>query len=497
MDNIPPPPSNQRPGGGARRPAAARGAVHQRGLPALQPARSARPRRPHPILADTAVRRALTLALDRQLLVRAVLGRHGEVPYGPVSSLLWIRHGAPPRRSRRSRGRAAAPRRARLEGQPTATAILDRDGRPLSLTAQSTRTPARSAGRWRCSSSSSGARSACGSSWSSSTAGVERAARGRATSTSTSPTRSRTLRHRGSPRAGRAAAAATSRSTAIRPWTRCWTAAITSPGPTRRPGTPCSAVSRRSAPATFMYALELCLRGAPPLRQRDPRPGSSWSALWQWSVRPGAAGRRRRVLDGRLARAAAGAVGDHLRRRGRAAVRAHAARARRPALAPAGRPADEPRRDRLLRRLYGLDQPLHRQFLAFVRGVGPRRPRHLDRLRAPRRPRSSRAGFPPRCCSAARSSCSTSRSACGSACGRRSGAASASTAGSRRSRSPATPCPRSGSAWCWRGSWGSSCAGFRPAGMADPLLALGRGPAHPCAGRRSPTWSCPRSRSPR
>ena len=51
--------------------------------------------RPHPILADRDVRRALILALDRQLLVRAVLGRYGEVPYGPVSSQLWIRHGAP------------------------------------------------------------------------------------------------------------------------------------------------------------------------------------------------------------------------------------------------------------------------------------------------------------------------------------------------------------------------------------------------------------------
>ena len=50
---------------------------------------------PHPILADRDVRRALILALDRQLLVRAVLGRYGEVPYGPVSSQLWIRHGAP------------------------------------------------------------------------------------------------------------------------------------------------------------------------------------------------------------------------------------------------------------------------------------------------------------------------------------------------------------------------------------------------------------------
>ncbi len=51
--------------------------------------------RPHRILADRDVRRALVLALDRDLLVRAVLGRYGSVPFGPVSSQLWIRHGAP------------------------------------------------------------------------------------------------------------------------------------------------------------------------------------------------------------------------------------------------------------------------------------------------------------------------------------------------------------------------------------------------------------------
>jgi peptide/nickel transport system substrate-binding protein len=51
--------------------------------------------RPHPILADRDVRRALILALDRNLLVRAVLGAYAYVPFGPVSSQHWIRHGAP------------------------------------------------------------------------------------------------------------------------------------------------------------------------------------------------------------------------------------------------------------------------------------------------------------------------------------------------------------------------------------------------------------------
>jgi peptide/nickel transport system substrate-binding protein len=51
--------------------------------------------RPHPILSDLDVRRALVGALDRDLMVRAVLGPYGMVPYGPASSQLWIRHGAP------------------------------------------------------------------------------------------------------------------------------------------------------------------------------------------------------------------------------------------------------------------------------------------------------------------------------------------------------------------------------------------------------------------
>jgi peptide/nickel transport system substrate-binding protein len=51
--------------------------------------------RPHPILSDRDVRRALVLALDRQLLVQSVLGRFGAIPYGPASSQLWISHGTP------------------------------------------------------------------------------------------------------------------------------------------------------------------------------------------------------------------------------------------------------------------------------------------------------------------------------------------------------------------------------------------------------------------
>jgi peptide/nickel transport system substrate-binding protein len=51
--------------------------------------------RPHPILVDRDVRRALILALDRDVMVKAVLGDFGYVPFGPVTAQWWIRHGAP------------------------------------------------------------------------------------------------------------------------------------------------------------------------------------------------------------------------------------------------------------------------------------------------------------------------------------------------------------------------------------------------------------------
>lgn len=88
--------------------------------------------RPHPILGDLRVRRAITLALDRQLMVRKVLGSYGSVPYGPVAPYLWIRYGAPePLRQSAAEARrllAAAGWR-----DHDGDGILDRDGRPLTL----------------------------------------------------------------------------------------------------------------------------------------------------------------------------------------------------------------------------------------------------------------------------------------------------------------------------------------------------------------------------
>lgn len=47
-------------------------------------------RRPHPILGDRAVRRALSAAIDRAALARSLFGPSAYAPAGPMSGLLWI-----------------------------------------------------------------------------------------------------------------------------------------------------------------------------------------------------------------------------------------------------------------------------------------------------------------------------------------------------------------------------------------------------------------------
>ena len=46
--------------------------------------------RPHPVLGDGALRRALTQAVDRRRLAGALFGPYTKVPPGPMSQLLWI-----------------------------------------------------------------------------------------------------------------------------------------------------------------------------------------------------------------------------------------------------------------------------------------------------------------------------------------------------------------------------------------------------------------------
>ena len=132
MDNIPPPNSN-------RQRVEEHGEFRLVEVPSptlaylLYNQRDPRDRsRPHPILSDTAVRRALTLGLDRRLLVRAVLGRYAEVPYGPASSVLWIRHGAPAA-SPPDRAAARSLLASRGWADRDGDGVLERAGRPLSL----------------------------------------------------------------------------------------------------------------------------------------------------------------------------------------------------------------------------------------------------------------------------------------------------------------------------------------------------------------------------
>jgi peptide/nickel transport system substrate-binding protein len=49
-----------------------------------------RPGQPHPLFSDPVVRRAITMAVDREAINAAVFGEYGEVPPGPISRGLWI-----------------------------------------------------------------------------------------------------------------------------------------------------------------------------------------------------------------------------------------------------------------------------------------------------------------------------------------------------------------------------------------------------------------------
>ena len=91
------------------------------------------PSRPHPILGDVRVRRALGLALDRQAMAQSAYGPEAKVPYGPVSRGLWISRLLPA-----AAGRDTAAARALLADagwrDGDGDGVLDRRGRPLRLT---------------------------------------------------------------------------------------------------------------------------------------------------------------------------------------------------------------------------------------------------------------------------------------------------------------------------------------------------------------------------
>jgi peptide/nickel transport system substrate-binding protein len=88
--------------------------------------------RPHPILSDREVRRAIGLALDRRAMVRATFGATAEVPFGPASPMLWIRRGAPaPARPDVAEARRVLAARGWADHDGDGT--LDRNGIPFTL----------------------------------------------------------------------------------------------------------------------------------------------------------------------------------------------------------------------------------------------------------------------------------------------------------------------------------------------------------------------------
>lgn len=88
--------------------------------------------RPHPILGDVRVRRAIVAALDRRAIVRSVFGDYALVPYGPASGILWISALAP---KPTEQDQALARRLLAEAGWADADGdgILDRSGTPLAL----------------------------------------------------------------------------------------------------------------------------------------------------------------------------------------------------------------------------------------------------------------------------------------------------------------------------------------------------------------------------
>ncbi len=97
--------------------------------------------RPHPILSDPVVRRALVLALDRDQMIQAVYGGHASVPDGPVpQAFAWV--DIPGRRAALSdTGKARALLASAGWIDHDGDGILDKNGMPFVLTAS---TPNRS-----------------------------------------------------------------------------------------------------------------------------------------------------------------------------------------------------------------------------------------------------------------------------------------------------------------------------------------------------------------
>lgn len=88
--------------------------------------------KPHPILADRDVRRALVLGLDRARLVKAIFGPYGSEAEGPMGQASWVRRVAP-KQLPYDPARARALLRTRGWRDTDGDGIVEKNGSPLVL----------------------------------------------------------------------------------------------------------------------------------------------------------------------------------------------------------------------------------------------------------------------------------------------------------------------------------------------------------------------------
>ncbi|MGH7531710.1 MAG: ABC transporter substrate-binding protein, partial [Gemmatimonadales bacterium] len=87
--------------------------------------------RANPILGDRGVRRALTLAIDREAMAQSIFGPEAAVPIGPASLSLWVR--VPEPAARQDTAAARRTLAAAGWGQRGSDGIAVREGRRLTL----------------------------------------------------------------------------------------------------------------------------------------------------------------------------------------------------------------------------------------------------------------------------------------------------------------------------------------------------------------------------
>jgi peptide/nickel transport system substrate-binding protein len=88
--------------------------------------------KPHPILSDPLVRKALTMAIDRPTLIRAIFGPYAMPIHGPMGQASWIRREAPKSPEYDLAGAKALLAKAGWT-DTDGDGVLDKNGMPLAL----------------------------------------------------------------------------------------------------------------------------------------------------------------------------------------------------------------------------------------------------------------------------------------------------------------------------------------------------------------------------